>query len=83
LIQLAKAPSLSHTHDAGRWRTSGSAVHRTLTIFANGRACVTERVYRPRPGNIDISLIAAGGRPRLDSLEMWEMQPISPDRLTT
>ncbi|HZT32401.1 MAG TPA: GH32 C-terminal domain-containing protein, partial [Bryobacteraceae bacterium] len=54
-----------------------------VEIYANGRACVTERIYRPRPGNIDISLIAAGGRPRLESLEMWEMQPISPDRLTT
>jgi beta-fructofuranosidase len=54
-----------------------------IEIFANDRACLTSRVYPSRPDSLGIGPLATGGAARLKSLDVWEMRPISPDRLTT
>ncbi len=54
-----------------------------IEVFANGRACLTGRVYPTRADSLGLGLVARGGSARLFSLSIWEMRPISPDRLTT
>jgi len=54
-----------------------------MEIFANGRACLIERLYPTRPDSIGISAFAQGGKAELRSLRVWPVKPISPDRLTT
>ncbi len=57
----------------------GSAVE----IFANGRACLTGRVYPTKAESLGLGLVARGGSARLVSMQVWEMRPVSRDRLTT
>ena len=54
-----------------------------IECYANGKACITDRVYPTDPGSIGIGLFARGGDARLRSLQVWELQPISGDRLTS
>jgi beta-fructofuranosidase len=54
-----------------------------IEVFANRRACLTERIYPTRADSLGVSLLARGGTARLLSLDVWEMRAISPDRLTT
>jgi beta-fructofuranosidase len=54
-----------------------------IEIFANDRACLTSRIYPSRPDSLGLGLFARGGKARLNSLDVWEMRPISPNRLTT
>jgi beta-fructofuranosidase len=54
-----------------------------LEVFANGRACLTARVYPTRNDSLGVGLFARGGRARLLSLDAFEMRAISPNRLTT
>jgi beta-fructofuranosidase len=51
-----------------------------LEIFANGRAALTARVYGVRPEHVKILPIGPAKPLRLDS---WEVQAVSPDRLTS
>ena len=54
-----------------------------MEVFANdGQACLTERIYS-RPDSRGIGGYALGGKAKLLSMDVWEMQPISPDRLTS
>ena len=53
-----------------------------IEIFANERACLTCRIYPSRPDSLGLGAFARGGKARLKSLDVWEMRPISPDRLT-
>jgi beta-fructofuranosidase len=50
-----------------------------LEIFANTTTAVTARVYRTPSGPIRVSL---AGPADVKSLDVWQMKPISPDRLT-
>ena len=54
-----------------------------IEVFANGRLCVTERVYT-RPGmRLGVAVTASGGPARVQSLTAYEMKPISNDRMTS
>jgi len=54
-----------------------------IEVFANGRACLTARVYPTRPDSLGVGLVARGGNAQLKSLDVWEMRPISKDCLTS
>jgi beta-fructofuranosidase len=54
-----------------------------IEVFANGRACVTARSYIADPSESPVSISARGGSAKLRSLVMYELKPISQDRLTT
>jgi beta-fructofuranosidase len=54
-----------------------------IEIFANDRACLTSRVYPSRPDSPGLGMFARGNKARLKALDVWEMRPISPNRLTT
>lgn len=54
-----------------------------LEIFVDERACMTSRVYPTLKESQGLSLFATKGKARLRRLNVWELQPISPDRLTT
>jgi len=53
-----------------------------IEIFANDRACLTSRIYPSRSDSLGLGAFARGGKARLKALDVWEMRPISPDRLT-
>jgi beta-fructofuranosidase len=54
-----------------------------IEIFANDRACLTSRIYPSRPDSLNLGAIARSGKARLKALDIWELRPISPNRLTT
>jgi len=54
-----------------------------IEVFANGRMCLTERAYTNKPDNTGVALYSKGGSAKLKSLQVFEMKPISADRMTT
>jgi beta-fructofuranosidase len=54
-----------------------------IEIFANDRACLTSRIYPSRPDSLGLGAIVRSGEARLKALDVWEMRPISANRLTT
>lgn len=54
-----------------------------IEIFANGRACLTDRIYPAGSDAVGIGFFSEGGTTRLKSIEVWDMQPISSDRMTS
>ena len=54
-----------------------------IEVFANERACLTERTYPTRVDSLGIGLFSGGGKARLRSLDVWRMRAISPNRMTT
>jgi beta-fructofuranosidase len=44
-----------------------------VEIYANGRHCLTSRVYPTREDAVGISALAEGGRASISSLSAWEM----------
>src|SRR5208337_2920370 len=54
-----------------------------IEIFANDRACLTSRIYPSRFDSLGIGVFARGHNARLKALSIWEMRPISVNRLTT
>ncbi len=54
-----------------------------VEIFANNRACLTSRIYPSRSDSLGLGMFARGDKARLKTLDVWEMRPISPNRLTT
>jgi len=54
-----------------------------MEVFANdGQACLTERIYS-RKDSLGVGIYALGGKAKVLSMDIWEIRPISPDRLTT
>ena len=50
-----------------------------LELFANGRRCLTSRIYPIRPDDsLGIKLFASSGGARLKSLEAWPLKSIWP-----
>jgi beta-fructofuranosidase len=47
-----------------------------LEVYANGRACITSRIYPSRPDSLGVGLFARGGNTMLQSLDVWEMGSI-------
>lgn len=54
-----------------------------IEAFANGRASISDRVYPLSPASDGIGLFSKGGAARLRSMTVWELSPISSDRLTS
>ena len=55
-----------------------------IEVYANGRACISDRIYPTREDSIGVGAFARGrGAALLRSMDVWQMQPISSDRLTT
>jgi beta-fructofuranosidase len=54
-----------------------------VEVFANGRACLTGRIYSSRNDSVGVNIFAKEGRARLQRLDAFEMNAISRDRLTT
>jgi beta-fructofuranosidase len=54
-----------------------------IEVFFNGRACYTGRAYPDSMQQLEVSLLARGGSARLKSLVVYEMKPISNDRMTS
>ncbi len=50
-----------------------------VEVFANGRQCLTQRIYPARPDSLGVSLFAAGAPVRVRELKAWRMAPtVSP-----
>ncbi len=47
-----------------------------VEVFANGRACVTSRIYPSRIDSLGIDLFVGRGRVKLTALDIWEMGSI-------
>ena len=47
-----------------------------VEVFANGRACVTERVYPARPDSTGVRIAVEGGDATLTRLDLWQMGDI-------
>ncbi len=54
-----------------------------LETFANGKASLSDRIYPVNPASLGIGLFAKGGTARMRSMTVWELSPISNDRLTS
>ena len=49
-----------------------------LEVFANGRQCLTKRIYPSREDSNQIRLFAVGDFAELRALDTWDMKPIWP-----
>ncbi|MFH1009460.1 MAG: glycoside hydrolase family 32 protein [Candidatus Latescibacterota bacterium] len=49
-----------------------------VEVFANGRQCLTKRIYPSRSDSLGVGLVAQGGRARLRTLDVWQMKAIWP-----
>jgi sucrose-6-phosphate hydrolase SacC (GH32 family) len=47
-----------------------------LEVFANGRQCLTQRIYPSRGDSLGVTLVARGGSVKVTSLDVWDMSPI-------
>ncbi len=47
-----------------------------LEVFANGRQCLTQRIYPTRSDSLGVSLLAARGESRVHTCTAWEMKGI-------
>jgi beta-fructofuranosidase len=46
-----------------------------LEVFANGRQCLTQRLYPSRPDSLGVKLVARGGQATGARLDAWRMAP--------
>ncbi len=54
-----------------------------VEVFANHRACLTARVYPARADSLGLGVFTRGGSATLKAMDVWKVQAISPNRLTT
>jgi beta-fructofuranosidase len=54
-----------------------------IETFANGRASISDRVYPVSAASLGIGLFSRGGTAHLRSMTVWQLAPISTDRLTS
>jgi Glycosyl hydrolases family 32 C terminal len=47
-----------------------------VEVFANGRVCVTDRIYPTKRDSVGLDLFARGGTVGLSALNIWEMNEI-------
>ena len=55
--------------------------HSILEVYANGRQCITQRIWPTRPDSTGTALFAKEGTAELTAIDAWDMAPISIDRL--
>ena len=46
-----------------------------LEVFANGRQCVTQRIYPTRSDSLGVTLFSRGGSVDVKSVDAWDMAP--------
>jgi sucrose-6-phosphate hydrolase SacC (GH32 family) len=46
-----------------------------MEVFANGRQCITQRIYPSRSDSLGISLFARGGSVKIKLLNAWDISP--------
>ena len=46
-----------------------------LEAFANGRQCITQRIYPTRPDSLGVILFCRGGSVNVKSVEAWDIAP--------
>lgn len=63
----------------GRWRLHLFLDGSVLEIFVNGTTALTKRAYKIPSGPLRLKL---EGEAEIDSLDVWQMTPISKDRLS-
>ena len=49
-----------------------------VEVFANGRQCLTQRIYPTRPDSVGVSLAARGGGVAVRRLDAWKMNASNP-----
>jgi len=49
-----------------------------LEVFANGRQCITQRIYPTRKDSIGVELFSKGGSMTVESLQAWDMAATNP-----
>ena len=49
-----------------------------LEVYANGRQCVTQRIYPTRDDAVEVRLLARGGAATVRRLDAWELAPAHP-----
>ncbi|HET7121044.1 MAG TPA: glycoside hydrolase family 32 protein [Solirubrobacterales bacterium] len=47
-----------------------------LEVFANGRQCLTQRIYPTREDSLGVRLFSTGGAAGFTSIDAWDMAPI-------
>ena len=47
-----------------------------VEVYANGRTCITSRIYPSRPDSLGVDLFTSGGSVKLRSLDIWKMNSI-------
>lgn len=52
--------------------------HSIMEIFANGRQCITQRIYPVRSDSTGIVLFSSGGRALVRRLDAWQMYASNP-----
>jgi beta-fructofuranosidase len=50
-----------------------------LEVFANGRQCLTQRLWPTRPDALGVSLFSRGGPAEVKSLQAWDIAAANPD----
>ncbi len=48
-----------------------------LEVFANGRQCLTQRIYPTRADSLGIKLFSRGGGMKVKKLDVWDMSPVN------
>ena len=46
-----------------------------LEVFANGRQCITQRIYPTRPDSLGVAFFATDGAARIRTMDAWDMGP--------
>ena len=46
-----------------------------LEVFANGRQCITQRIYPTRADSLGVRLFSKGAAAKVSSIEAWDMAP--------
>jgi beta-fructofuranosidase len=46
-----------------------------LEVFANGRQCITQRIYPTRSDSLGVVLFSQGGSVKVKSFKVWDMAP--------
>ena len=44
-----------------------------LEVFANGRQCITQRIYPHRPESVGVLFFSLGGSANIESLQAWDL----------
>jgi sucrose-6-phosphate hydrolase SacC (GH32 family) len=46
-----------------------------VEVYANGRQCITQRIYPSRADSLGVALVARGGSVKVPLVEAWDMSP--------